>query len=198
LKARAAFVAALTVLVVPATADASSAIDVNCERVTIDYTQWESGPPDASHTSVRVDGAFVFDEVVSFPGSTYRLEVPLNLNDGREHTIEAKHDWISHELGTKEVRATLTCGSPPPTAEQPPPQQPPTPPAPPAPPVPTTPAVAPTPPSSGAAPDSGTKAERQKARRQKAKRRRQRAEARRERQRAQKRATSHRLPRTTG
>ena len=138
MKARAAFIAAFALLAVPATADASAVIDVNCDRVRIDYTQWPSGPPDSSHTSVRVDGGIRFDEVVSFSGSTHRLEVPLNLNDGKQHTIEAKHDWISHDAGSREVDATLTCGSLPPAAPPSPPQeQPPAPPEQPAPPAPT-------------------------------------------------------------
>ena len=204
MKARAAFIAAFALLAVPATADASAVIDVNCDRVRIDYTQWPSGPPDSSHTSVRVDGGIRFDEVVSFSGSTHRLEVPLNLNDGKQHTIEAKHDWINHDAGSREVDATLTCGSPPPAAPPSPPQeQPPAPPeqpAPPAPPAPTAPGgavpVSTTAPAS--APLVTQQAEARRANRRRAERRRQRIEARRERQRIQRRGTAHRPPRSTG
>jgi hypothetical protein len=192
---------------VPATAQASAFIDVNCERVRIDYHQWPSGPPDSSHTSVRVDGGIRFDEVVSFSGSTFGVEVPLNLNDGKEHTIEAKHDWINHEAGSKEVTETLTCGSPPPATDQPPPQeqspapppeQPPaSPPAPAAPPPPTAAAGAPPAPTSSPLARPLSTAERA-AQRRKARRHRQRAEARRERRRARHRATSHRAPRNPG
>jgi len=203
LKAKAAFIAALALLAVPATAQASAVIDVNCDRVRIDYTQWPSGPPDSSHTSVRVDGGVRFDEVVSFSGTTHTLEIPLNLNDGKQHTIEAKHDWIGHEAGSREVDATLTCGSPPPAAPPAPPQD--QPPAPPAPPAPAP--AAPTAPG-GAVPVSTTapasaplvtqQAEARRANRRRAERRRQRIEARRERQRIQRRGTAHRPPRSTG
>ena len=204
MKARAAFIAAFALLAVPATADASAVIDVNCDRVRIDYTQWPSGPPDSSHTSVRVDGGIRFDEVVSFSGSTHRLEMPLNLNDGKQHTIEAKHDWINHDAGSREVDATLTCGSPPPAAPPSPPQeQPPAPPeqpAPPAPPAPTAaggaPVAAPTAPAS--APLATQRAANRRANRRRAERRRQRIEARRDRLRARERATSNRPPRSTG
>jgi len=206
LKAKAAFIAALALLAVPATAQASAVIDVNCDRVRIDYTQWPSGPPDSSHTSVRVDGGVRFDEVVSFSGTTHTLEIPLNLNDGKQHTIEAKHDWIGHEAGSREVDATLTCGSPPPASPPAPPQDQPTaPPAPPAPPAPAP--AAPTAPG-GAVPVSTTapasaplvtqQAEARRANRRRAERRRQRIEARRERQRIQRRGTAHRPPRSTG
>ena len=171
MKARAAVIAALALLAAPATAHASAQIDVTCERVTFDYSQWPSGPPDVSHSSVRVDGSFLFDEVVSFSGSTHRVEVPLNLNDGKEHTIEAKHDWSNHDAGTKEARVTLTCGSPPPVAEPSPPQEQP---APPVPAAPAAPALAPTAPESAPiAPARGTKS-RERAKRRAAKRRRQR------------------------
>jgi hypothetical protein len=202
LRLRAAGIAVLALLIAPATANASARIDVECERVQFNYSQWTSGPPDTSHSRVWVDGVIVFDQIVSFPGSTHVLEVPLNISDGRQHTIRARHEWSNHETGTQDVQETVTCGSPAPPAEQPP-APPAQPPAPPAPPVPTTPAGAPTPPSGGSAPESGgsapTKAERQKAKRkakrQKAKRRRQ---LRRERERARERATNNRLPRTTG
>jgi len=205
LKAKAAFIAALALLAVPATAQASAVIDVNCDRVRIDYTQWPSGPPDSSHTSVRVDGGVRFDEVVSFSGTTHTLEIPLNLNDGKQHTIEAKHDWIGHEAGSREVDATLTCGSPPPASPPAPPQD--QPPAPPALPAPAPAPPAPTAPG-GAAPVSTTapasaplvtqRAEARRANRRRAERRRQRIEARRERQRIQRRGTAHRPPRSTG
>lgn len=203
MKAKAGFIAALALLAVPATAQASATIDVNCDRVRIDYTQWPSGPPDSSHTSVRVDGGIRFDEVVSFSGSTHTVEVPLNLNDGKQHTIEAKHDWINHDAGSKEVDATLTCGSPPPAAPAAPPQQQPT--APPeqpapAPAAPTAPGGAPTavPTAPVSAPLATQQAQTRRAARRRAERRRQRIEARRDRQRAQRRATSHRPPRSTG
>lgn len=203
MKAKAGFIAALALLAVPATAQASATIDVNCDRVRIDYTQWPSGPPDSSHTSVRVDGGIRFDEVVSFSGSTHTLEIPLNLNDGKQHTIEAKHDWINHDAGSKEVDATLTCGSPPPAALAAPPQQQPT--APPeqpapAPAAPTAPGGAPTavPTAPVSAPLATQQAQTRRAARRRAERRRQRSEARRDRQRAQRRATSHRPPRSTG
>jgi hypothetical protein len=200
LKARAALIAPLLVLAVPASAQASAFIDVNCDRVRVDYHQWESGPPDSSHTSVRVDGGIRFDEVVSFPGSTFRVEVPLNLNDGKPHTIEVKHDWVDHADGSKEVLTTLTCGSAPP-ADQPPaaPEQPApvSPPAPAAPATPTAAGGAPAAPTSIALARPLSTAE-HAAQRRKARRQRQRAEARRERQRARERATSHRAPRNPG
>jgi len=206
LKARAALIAPLLLLVVPATAQASAFIDVNCDRVRVDYHQWESGPPDSSHTSVRVDGGIRFDQVVSFPGSTFRVEVPLNLNDGKPHTIEVKHDWVNHEEGSKEVDTTLTCGSPPP-ADQPAPQpQPPAAPEQPAPPTAPAPAAPATPTAAGGAPTAPSSVPLARpistaehaAQRRKARRQRQRAEARRERRQARERATSHRAPRNPG
>src|SRR3954451_12181207 len=49
--------AAVASLVFAPAAMATAQIDITCERVKIDYQQWPTGPPDVSHTVVRVDGA---------------------------------------------------------------------------------------------------------------------------------------------
>lgn len=174
----AALAAAVASLILAPAAMATAQIDITCERVKIDYQQWPTGPPDVSHTVVRVDGSGppLFDQIVSFAGNRWDVEVPLSISDGRPHTVEASHQWVHHGNGTSK-RAELTCGSTPPA----PAPAAPVPAAPPAPPTVTV--------TAPVAPVPARPAHRRAKRR---------AHERRMHRRAQHRATSHRAPRNPG
>jgi len=175
--------AALAALIVPAAANASTRVGVDCSGVIVHYTQWLDGRPDASHLTIQVDGVAVRDEVVSFPGATFDYFVPLSLADGQPHTVTVRHDWVNHDRGTKTItHGPFVCAAPPPPAV-------------------TTPAPAVTPRAPAATPPAKSgKPSKAKKRQRKADRLRERRSSNRRCKRTDVRCrtTSNRRPRTTG
>jgi hypothetical protein len=109
----------------PAAAHATARAEWGCDKLTVYYTQFSSGTPGVAHLLVKVDdsGPPAFDGEITFPGPSYVFVVPLNLNDGRKHSVRVAHRWINRDARTwDETREVGPCGSPPtppPMPEQP-------------------------------------------------------------------------------
>jgi hypothetical protein len=133
---------------------------VSCDAADFTWTNFGAGP-NTVHWKVTVDNLAKQNTTVI--GTTGKLHVPLNIADGKTHTIAAFSWWDAKDTSDGNSRPanspaldskTLTCAAPPPPPTPPAPTPTPTPtPAPPAPSVtPAAPAAAPAPaPAAGVA-----------------------------------------------
>jgi hypothetical protein len=122
-KLRAAGALALLALVFPAAASAHvGQATVSCTAADFSWTAFGAGP-NTVHWKVTIDGLTFRDSTTQI-GPTGSLNVPIGLNDGKTHTIEAFSWWLANETSDGSFRdanspaldrQVLTCGSPPTT-----------------------------------------------------------------------------------
>jgi hypothetical protein len=120
---RAAGALALLALVFPASAFAHTPqATVSCTGADFTWTAFAAGK-NIVHWKVTVDNV-TFREDTTQIGQTGSLHVPIGLNDGKAHVIEAFSWWASTETSDRNARDVNspaldhkepTCGSPPAT-----------------------------------------------------------------------------------
>src|SRR3954454_8495582 len=158
---RRAGLVALLAFAFPAPAMAHTpAATVSCTGVDFAWTAFAAGP-NTVHWKVTVDTTV--QQGTTTIDSTGSLHVPLTLNDGKVHTVQAFSWWAANETSDGNARPASsppiantqqTCAAPPPP---PPPPSPPPPPPPPGPTVtPVTPAATPASAVAGTQARSGT------------------------------------------